>query len=113
MQLREKYPQLEQVQIEFHFDDQRHPVPSPQSYAYFPAARSFFRYACPCHSCTGEFDITPLVAELAGRSGSKPRSRAISLHCPGERAVDHNARTACQIDARIRVSIIPHGETKP
>jgi hypothetical protein len=105
--LRELYPQLAELRIEFEFEDGTTRVPSPQSFAYFPAARGFFRYACPCHACSGEFDLSSHVAELVG-AGRRPRSRRVELTCTGQRAQEVNVREACPMCARIRVSAILH-----
>ena len=101
--LRDLYPQLAEVRVEFEFQDGTLRAPSPQAFSYFPAARGFFRYACPCHSCSGEFDISSHVAELAAKAGPQ-RNRRLNLTCPGQRALDINERVACPIGASVRVS---------
>jgi hypothetical protein len=105
--LRDLYPQLAELRIEFEFDDGTARTPSPQSFSYFPAARGFFRYACPCHTCSGEFDLSGFVAELAG-TGRKERSRRVQVSCTGQRVQELNTREACPICARIHVSAILH-----
>jgi hypothetical protein len=104
--LRQIYPQLAEVRVEFEFQDGTERSPSPQSFSYFPAARGFFRYACPCHSCSGEFDISGYVAELASKGDKTTRSRRVNVTCTGQRAHDLNERVACPICARIQVSAI-------
>jgi hypothetical protein len=106
--LRDIYPQLAEVRVEFEFIDGTTRAPSPQSFSYFPAARGFFRYACPFHSCTGEFDLSGHVAELAGKTGRAQRTRSVNVTCTGKRAQDWNARIDCPICAQIRVSAILH-----
>ncbi len=81
--LRDLYPQLAEVRVEFEFQDGTLRAPSPQAFSYFPAARGFFRYACPCHSCSGEFDISSHVAELAAKADKPQRNRRLNLTCPG------------------------------
>lgn len=107
--LRETYPQLAELCIEFEFEDGTVRAPSPQSFRYFPAARGFFRYSCPCHSCDGEFDLSDQVAELVG-VGRVQRSRQLQVFCAGQRAQENNTREACPICARIRVSAILHSK---
>ena len=102
--LRQLYPQLSEVRIEFDFQDGTTRPPSSQSFSCFPAARAFFRYACPCHSCNGEFDLTALVAELAGKGSKTPRTKSMSLTCPGQRAVVLNERTPCPVVASVRIN---------
>jgi hypothetical protein len=105
-QLREIYPQIAEVRVEFEFEDGTARTPSPQAYSYFPAARGFFRYACPCHTCSGEFDLSAHVAELAGKSGNPRRSRRVDVNCTGLRALEASVHGACPVCAHVRVSIL-------
>src|SRR6478735_9203005 len=73
--LRQIYPQLAEVRVEFEFQDGTTRSPSPQAFSYFPAARGFFRYACPCHNCSGEFDLSDQIAELAGNTSNQRTRR--------------------------------------
>lgn len=104
--LRQIYPQLAELRIELEFQDGTVQAPSSQSFSYFPAARGFFRYSCPCHSCNGEFDLSQHVADLAGKSASKGRSRNVDVACSGERARDPETREACPVVAQVRVSAV-------
>ena len=106
--LREAYPQLAEVRVDIEFADGSSPSHSSQSFAYFPAARGFFRYACPDHGCSGEFDLSGHVAELAGKSTRSGRSRSVSITCSGQRRHDMQERVACPICAQVRVSLVPH-----
>lgn len=105
--LRDQYPKVAEVRVELNFSDRVSPPPSSQSFSYFPAARGYFRYACPCHSCSGEFDISSHVAELAAKPGAQRRSREVNMNCVGQRAPDRNESTACPIGAKVMVSIVP------
>lgn len=102
--LREIYPQLAELRVEFDFDDGSDRPPSSVAFAYFPAARGFFRYACPCHSCNGEFDLSAEVAELAGEVNRQRRSRRVQVTCTGLRLQESRTREPCPICARIRMS---------
>jgi hypothetical protein len=104
--LRELYPQLAEVRVELAFQDGTARTPSAQSFSYFPAARGFFRYACPCQSCNGEFDLTMHVAELAGKSGHAPRTHEAKVSCGGQRIESRDAQ--CPVCAQVRVSAIVH-----
>lgn len=97
------------MEIEFQ-DGAAEQAPSAQAFSYFPAARGFFRYACPCHSCSGHFDLSAHVAELAGKNTKKPRSRSVDVACGGERARGVEVREACRITAHVRVSAVPLAE---
>jgi hypothetical protein len=102
--LRELYPQIAELRVEFDFDDGTPRPPSLQSYFHFPAARGFFRYPCPCHSCSGEFDLSGYVAELAGSAARAKLVRRITVVCPGLRPHERNERVACPIRATVRIS---------
>jgi hypothetical protein len=106
--LRDIYPHLAQVRIEFEFQDNGPRTPSPQSFAYFPAAQGFFRYACPCQGCSGEFDLSGHVAELAALAGSSPRKTSVQIFCTGERLAEVGARVPCPLSARVRISATAH-----
>ena len=96
------------ARVEFEFQDGTTRNPSPQSFSYFPAARGFFRYSCPCHSCSGEFDLSPYIAELADKAGRKQRARSINVTCTGLRAHQPFAPSECPICARITLSATLH-----
>lgn len=102
--LRDVYPQLAELRVEFDFEDGTVRPPSLQSHFHFPAARGFFRYPCPCHSCSGEFDLSSHVAELAGSIERARLVRKITLECTGQRPLELRAREACPVRASIRIS---------
>lgn len=104
--LRQIYPQFAEVRIELEFRSDGRTTPSAQSFAYFPAARGFFRYACPCHSCDGDFDLSQQVAELAVTGRDERCSRSVEVACVGERAGDAEQRAACAVVARARLSAV-------
>jgi hypothetical protein len=108
--LRDQYPRVAEIRVELNFSDRVSPPPSSQTFSYFPAARGYFRYACPCHSCSGEFDISGYVADLAAKPGAQRRSREVNISCVGHRAPDRNESTACPIGAQVLVSIVPHSK---
>lgn len=109
--LRSTYPGVAELRIALQFDATLASQLSPQSFSYFPAAKAFFRYACPCHSCTGEFDISRYVADLAAKPGSQRRTRQVTLQCTGELRLDLKELTACPVGAQVQLCIIPHAET--
>jgi hypothetical protein len=91
--LRKIFPGFEQLRIELLFHDpQTHlPPPSPQLRTLFPAAPAFFRFACPCADCDGEFDLTDAVTTLMTNPASRTRATSFSgqLSCKGVRFRDH------------------------
>jgi hypothetical protein len=104
--LREIYPQLAEVRVEFEFEDGTTRAPSDLAFTYVPAAHGFFRYACPCHICNGEFDLTSQVAGLADRAGNQRRSSRVSLSCTGQRVQDSGDVGNCPVNARIRLVVL-------
>jgi hypothetical protein len=106
--LREIYPRLAEVYVEFEFDDGTSRAPSPTAYSYFPAANGFFRFSCPCYSCNGEFDLSAHVAELAKETVGKRRSSRMQVSCSGLRVREMSVHEPCPVCARIRVSATPH-----
>lgn len=102
--LAQLYPQLAEVRVEFDFDDGTETPPSLQTYSHFPAARSLFRYPCPCHSCDGEFDLTNYVADMAGKTKRTPRTQRFTIVCPGQRLEAKQQKSACPIRATINIS---------
>ncbi len=106
--LRQLYPQLAEVRVEFEFEDGTERAPSDLSFAYFPAARAFFRYACPCHTCNGEFDLIAQIAGLVERPGNPRRTSRITQSCTGHRLQASGDDGGCPVKARIRVSTVLH-----
>lgn len=105
--LRDLYPKIAEMRIELEFEDGTDRAPSAQSFSFFPAARGFFRFACPCHTCSGEFDFTGVVAELATERSRLQRNRRMKVSCEGQRIQGSELRAACPITARVRLSATP------
>ena len=80
--MRDRYPALSSLQIDFDFSDQGEFVPSPQVTVLHPPARAYFCFACPYGDCDGDFDLTQAV-DLAVSSGES-LSRG-QVHCAGKR----------------------------
>ena len=89
--LRKLFPDIEQLRIEllFHDPETHLPPPSPQLRTLYPAAPAFFRFACPCADCDGDFDLTDAVATLMTNSGGRATSFPGQLSCRGVRFRDH------------------------
>jgi hypothetical protein len=102
--LRELYPRVAEVRVELQFQDQVSPPPSAQAFSYFPGARGFFRYSCPCHSCSGEFDLSSHVAELAGKANGGPYTRRVNTLCMGQRILDKVDPVRCPIAVQVLLS---------
>lgn len=102
--LRDTYPQLSELRVEFDYDDGTPRPPSLQSYFHFPAARCLFRYSCPCHSCSGTFDLSKLIAELVSDSGKTRLMRRVTLACEGQRPREKGVHEGCPVRASVRIS---------
>jgi hypothetical protein len=95
--LRAAFPKVDQIRVELTFSDPLHAAPSPQSFSFFPSARAFFRFACPCLDCDGEFDVGERVAKLATGPGRASRTTTAQQTCPGVRARDRINGNRCPI----------------
>jgi hypothetical protein len=110
--LRQVHPQLAEVHVAFTFTDGTIQPPSAQSFSYFPAARGFFRYSCPCHNCDGEFDLSALVSGLASKGSGVERRKELELSCSGQRANENAERVPCPIRASISLRTVVRGKEK-
>ncbi len=109
--MRSAFPQLEQLRIELDFADRTGRAPSPQMHILFPPARAFFRFACPCSECDGEFDLSLAVSALVNSATSSKRSsnRTVSdnLVCEGVRLRNQANSRPCPIAVKIRLDASP------
>lgn len=101
--MRKAYPQIGQLQIELAFGATRSVVPSPQVHTLYPAAAAFFRFACPCADCDGDFDLTDAITAMA-KSGSLT-SRG-QLVCDGTRHDRLPGGTACSVRLDYRLTSV-------
>ncbi len=105
--MRSAFPQVEQLRIELNFNDRTGRSPSPQMHILFPPARAFFRFACPCSECDGEFDLSPVVSALVNDAPSSKRNsnRSVSdnLICEGVRLRNHVSSRPCPIAVKFRL----------
>lgn len=106
--VRDLYPSLGHLQVSLVFDDGTRRTPSPQGHTFFPAARAFFRFACPCAECDGEFDLREVVGELL--DGMSPRQRAAGvsakgrLSCNGVRLRDRVGSRPCAMTLEYKLA---------
>jgi hypothetical protein len=104
--LREVFPNVDELRIELVFDDASAFVPSPQLHTLYPAASAFFRFACPCADCDGDFDLSGAVAELLEGSGGRRRIDASSsgrMDCQGIRLRDMAGQKVCPMQLSFRL----------
>ena len=107
--VRESFPEVCLIEIDLNFAETPTPIPSPQRHSLYPPARAFFRFACPCADCDGEFDLGTAVLELVKVASSKNRtsSRSISAQrrCQGTRWRDSNHSEACCVALTFQVIV--------
>jgi hypothetical protein len=106
--VRDAFPGVEVIHIHLGFAE-THPPPSPQRHSLYPAARAFFRFACPCADCDGEFDLAAVVAELvtAGAPAKRSTGRSVTgrTHCGGIHWRDSDHSEPCRIELSFRVLV--------
>jgi hypothetical protein len=105
--LREVFPNVDQLRIELVFNDASAFVPSPQLHTLYPAASAFFRFACPCADCDGDFDLTDAVASLLLESSAGRRridaSSSGRMDCQGVRLRDMAGQKVCPMQLNFRL----------
>jgi hypothetical protein len=104
--LREVFPQVDQLHIELVFNDASAFIPSPQLHTLYPAASAFFRFACPCADCDGDFDLSGAVASLLQNSTGRRRVDASSsgrMDCQGVRLRDMAGQKICPMQLSFRL----------
>jgi hypothetical protein len=109
--LRDSFPHVGTVRIELRFDDRSENAPSPQLHTLYPSARAFFRFACPCAECDGDFDLAPAVTALLNEAGRsrRPADRTArgQLQCQGIRSRDRASSRPCPIELSYQLTAGP------
>lgn len=95
--LRQAFPQIEAVRIELSFSDARGRAHSPQVHTLYPAARAFFRFACTCTDCDGDYDLDGAVTALLKSTSRGTRIARGTLICDGARRDLPRDRATCSI----------------
>ncbi|MBS0386993.1 MAG: hypothetical protein JSR15_00830 [Proteobacteria bacterium] len=104
--LRSRYATIGKLQIDLSFSGTSGSPPSPQSHSYYPPARAFFRFACPCSECDGEFDLSGQVDELAEVKRPSVRTAAGRLGCEGMHFRERATATPCPVVLSWRLVIV-------
>jgi hypothetical protein len=95
--LRQAFPQIEQLRIELSFSDARGRAHSPQVHTLYPAARAFFRFACTCVDCDGDYDLVGAVAALLQSASKGTQTVRGTLTCDGARRDLPRGGSSCAI----------------
>jgi hypothetical protein len=104
--LRDVFPQAGQLRVELTFSDSRAQSPSSQVHTLYPAAPAFFRFACPCADCDGDFDLTAAATSLLNGTATRQRSVDGQAACDGAR-FRGPADTACSVHLTFRLATFP------
>jgi hypothetical protein len=107
------FPGIEQLRVELVFNDPntRFPQPSSQLRTLYPAAPAFFRFACPCADCDGDFDLTGAVTGMVAKGMGRSRTASLDgrVTCQGVRFRDHALlQTPCPMELTFRLRAEPH-----
>jgi hypothetical protein len=109
--LREVFPNVDQLRIELVFNDASAFTPSPQLHTLYPAASAFFRFACPCADCDGDFDLSGAVASLLEAAAAGRRridaSSSGRMACQGVRLRDMAGQKVCPMQLTFRLVSAP------
>jgi hypothetical protein len=108
--LRDVYPEVGQLRIELVFKDPGANTPSPQQHTLFPAAPAFFRFACPCADCDGDFDLSAAVSSALESPTWRKRSAVTSsdmLACHGVRLHQRTDNKTCSMQLHFKLLAAP------
>ena len=90
--MRDRYPTMTSLQLDFDFSDDEKFSPAPQVIVLHPPARAYLIFACPYGDCDGEFNLAPAVDELVNSGASRDHGQ---LRCSGRRTSGRAAHGAC------------------
>lgn len=107
--LREAFPAVQQLRLEFVFQGAGPTTPAMQSHTLHTAARAFFEFACPYADCDGQFDLSTAVKTAL----ADPTHRTTGeLECLGKRAVRVGASELCglHLTYTVTATLLIHGQ---
>ena len=100
-ELRQQFPKIPSLRLDFVFTDQELQSPAPQSVVLHPPARAYFVYPCPYASCTGELDLAANVDDIAEHGKAHAAGHAT---CNGERQ-GRTGKTSCNLHIEYKIAI--------
>jgi hypothetical protein len=101
--LRAAFPSVQQLRLEFNFEEARSQAPAAQSHLLYPPARAFFEFPCPHADCDGQFDLTAVVRQAVADHTHASHG---TIACSGSRALDHCSRQPCRLQLVYSVSAL-------
>jgi hypothetical protein len=90
--MRELFPDLASLRLEFDFSDDGPFTPVPQVTVLHPAARAYFVFPCPYSHCDGEFDLAPAIKAMTRQAHTRCEGE---LQCGGHRGADGRPDGRC------------------
>jgi hypothetical protein len=90
--LRTAFPTVQQLRLEFSFEETNSHTPAAQSHLLYPPARAFFEFPCPHADCDGQFDLTAVVQRTVTDRTHASRG---TVRCSGSRKFDHLSKQPC------------------
>ena len=99
--LREVFPAVQQLRLEFLFRGSGSTTPAMQSHTLYAAARAFFEFPCPYADCDGQFDLS-FAVKAALANPTHPATGV--LECSGKRAVRIGASELCRLHLHYTVT---------
>jgi hypothetical protein len=101
--LREVFPAVQQLHLEFVFQGHGATTPAMQSHTLHGAARAFFEFSCPYADCDGQFDLTGAVKAALAHPSQHARGE---LECSGKRPVRVGTHESCRLRLSYTVAAI-------
>jgi hypothetical protein len=92
--MRDRYPQIASLRLDFDFSDSGPFTPAPQVTVLHPPARTYFFFPCPYADCDGEFDLTEAVTRLMREDETHAGGQ---LTCCGQRTREKQQHSPCQL----------------
>lgn len=99
--LREVFPEVKQLRLEFVFRGAGSTAPAMQLRTLHAAAPAFFEFPCPYADCDGQFDLSTAVKTAL----ADPTHRTTGeLECSGKRPASMGATELCRLPLNYTVT---------
>jgi hypothetical protein len=100
--LREAFPAVKHLRLEFEFVAATENVPAAQSHVLHPPAQAFFAFPCPHADCDGQFDLTAAVNAVLTSQATEAEG---VLKCSGQRLDRRAIRIPCDLNLHYSFSV--------
>lgn len=102
--LRSRFPQFRALRLAFEFSGKGPFTPAAQLAVLHPPAPAYFVFPCPYSDCSGEFDLSIPIADMAT---DNRESCAGSIRCSGHRNFESRVQAQCTLTLEFRVEASP------